>query len=88
MRKKLDPEGLGIILLNSFMEEFFPKEENPMPDLFSLVHYNGLTQSNLQGQVGFVVIKLIMLFINFNLDKVPNRGMCAARTELKSGERK
>lgn len=51
MKRKLDPENLGIILLNAFMEEFFPKEDNPMPDLFTLVHYNGLAQSNLNGQV-------------------------------------
>ncbi|RZC36356.1 protein FAM188A -like [Asbolus verrucosus] len=60
MRRKLDPENLGIILLSSFMDEFFPKEENPMPDLFSLAHYNGLAQSNLDGQVvaGAAVVEM------------------------------
>lgn len=51
MKKKLDSESLGIILLNAFMEEFFPKEETSTPDMFTLVHYNGLAQSNVNGQV-------------------------------------
>lgn len=51
MKKKLDSESLGIILLNAFMEEFFPKEESSTPDMFTLVHYNGLAQSNVNGQV-------------------------------------
>lgn len=51
MRKKLDSENLGIILLNAFMDEFFPKEESSTPDMFNLYHYNGLAQSNIDGQV-------------------------------------
>lgn len=51
MKKKLDSESLGIILLNAFMDEFFPKEESSTPDMFTLVHYNGLPQSNVSGQV-------------------------------------
>lgn len=51
MRRKLDSENLGIILLNAFMDEFFPKEESSTPDLFNLYHYNGLAQSNTGGQV-------------------------------------
>ncbi|XP_063930447.1 ubiquitin carboxyl-terminal hydrolase MINDY-3 homolog [Zophobas morio] len=61
MRKKLDPENLGIILLNSFMDEFFPKEDNPMPDLFSIVHYNGLAQSNLDGQIRYRIGECVLL---------------------------
>lgn len=51
MRKKLDSENLGIILLNAFMDEFFPKEESSTPDMFSLYHYNGLPHSNVHGRV-------------------------------------
>lgn len=51
MRKKLDSENLGIILLNAFMDEFFPKEESSTPDMFPLYHYNGLPHSNLHGRV-------------------------------------
>ncbi|XP_008194678.1 ubiquitin carboxyl-terminal hydrolase MINDY-3 homolog isoform X2 [Tribolium castaneum] len=61
MRKKLDPENLGIILLNSFMDEFFPKEDNPMPDVFSLVHYNSLAQSNLDGQIRYRIGECVLL---------------------------
>lgn len=42
MKKKLDSENLGIILLSSFMDEFFPEEKSSVPDTFSLLHYNGL----------------------------------------------
>lgn len=55
MRKKLDSENLGIILLNAFMDEFFPKEESSVPDMFTLFHYNGLANSNVNGQVSFRV---------------------------------
>lgn len=51
MKKKLDSENLGIILLHAFMDEFFPKEESSTPDMFTLIHYNGLAQSNVKGQV-------------------------------------
>lgn len=65
MKKKLDSESLGIILLNAFMDEFFPKEESSTPDMFTLVHYNGLPQSNVNGQVSF----LFITFYKINLPK-------------------
>lgn len=46
MRRKLDAENLGIILLSAFMEEFFPGCERGAPDTFTLHHYNGLARSN------------------------------------------
>lgn len=46
MLRKLDAEGLGIILLNAFMDEFFPEDERSMPDTFDLMHYNGIPGSN------------------------------------------
>lgn len=61
MKKKLDSESLGIILLNAFMDEFFPKEESSTPDMFTLVHYNGLAQSNINGQVQYHIGSAILL---------------------------
>ncbi|XP_055530438.1 ubiquitin carboxyl-terminal hydrolase MINDY-3 homolog [Wyeomyia smithii] len=53
MRKKLDPENLGIILLNEFMYEFFPTEKKSVPDTFDLLHYNGIPNSNCENRVRF-----------------------------------
>ncbi|XP_019875967.1 ubiquitin carboxyl-terminal hydrolase MINDY-3 homolog [Aethina tumida] len=61
MKKKLDEESLGIILLDAFMHEFFPKEESSTPDMFTLIHYNGLAQSNMNGQVQYHVGSAILL---------------------------
>lgn len=51
MRSRLDPENLGIILLNAFMNEFFPNEKKSTPDTFDLLHYNGIPYSNLHNRV-------------------------------------
>uniref|UniRef100_A0A182IXL8 Ubiquitin carboxyl-terminal hydrolase MINDY n=1 Tax=Anopheles atroparvus TaxID=41427 RepID=A0A182IXL8_ANOAO len=51
MRSRLDPENLGIILLNAFMNEFFPNEKKSTPDTFDLLHYNGIPHSNLNNRV-------------------------------------
>ncbi|KAJ8953722.1 hypothetical protein NQ314_007332 [Rhamnusium bicolor] len=61
MKKKLDSENLGIILLNAFMDEFFPKEESSTPDMFTLIHYNGLAQSNVSGYVQYHIGAAILL---------------------------
>lgn len=53
IRKKLDNENLGIILLNSFMDEFFPEEQCTCPDTFVLYHYNGLPRSNPENKVKY-----------------------------------
>lgn len=53
MRKKLDSENLGIILLASFMDEFFPEEPRMCPDMFVLYHYNGLQRSNPENRVKY-----------------------------------
>lgn len=53
MRKKLDPENLGIILMNAFLEEFFEEESPRFPDIFDLYHYNGIPNSNLHNQVKY-----------------------------------
>ncbi|XP_067862819.1 ubiquitin carboxyl-terminal hydrolase MINDY-3 [Heptranchias perlo] len=54
MKSKLDPEGLGIILLGTFLQEFFPEQESTIPDSFTVYHYNGLKQSNHTEKVMFV----------------------------------
>lgn len=53
MRRKLDSENLGIILLSAFMDEFFPGCERGAPDTFTLHHYNGLIRSNDGGRVAY-----------------------------------
>ncbi|XP_062900194.1 ubiquitin carboxyl-terminal hydrolase MINDY-3 isoform X1 [Mobula hypostoma] len=54
MKNKLDPEGLGIILLGTFLQEFFPEQESTIPESFTVYHYNGLKQSNHNEKVMYV----------------------------------
>lgn len=61
MTKKLDPENLGIILLNAFLEEFFPEEKSPMPDTFIVYHYNGLARSCPEGKVVYQEGQAVLL---------------------------
>ncbi|KAF5286567.1 hypothetical protein FQA39_LY16250 [Lamprigera yunnana] len=48
-------------LLNEFMDEFFPKEESSTPDMFQLIHYNGLARSNVKKQVQYHFGSAILL---------------------------
>lgn len=56
MLEKLDPEQLGIVTLNAFMEEFYPNH-NPDNILhsFALHHYNGLKRSCPDNKVSTVL---------------------------------
>ncbi|KAM9783062.1 ubiquitin carboxyl-terminal hydrolase MINDY-3 [Neosynchiropus ocellatus] len=54
VKGKLDPESLGIILLGPFLLEFFPEQDSGIPDSFTVYHYNGLKQSNLNERVEYV----------------------------------
>ncbi|TRZ03120.1 hypothetical protein DNTS_029901 [Danionella cerebrum] len=54
MKSKLDPEGLGIVLLSQFLLEFFPDQDSLIPDSFPVYHYNGLKQSNHNEKVSYV----------------------------------
>ncbi|XP_061810587.1 ubiquitin carboxyl-terminal hydrolase MINDY-3 [Nerophis lumbriciformis] len=54
VRRKLDPESLGIILLGPFLLEFFPGQDSGIPDSFPVYHYNGLKQSNHNERVEYV----------------------------------
>jgi len=59
MRGRLDPDGLGIVLLPQFLDEFYP-EERPGPDTFTLLHYNGLVRSG-GPEPGFVKGEAVIL---------------------------
>ncbi|XP_016994980.2 ubiquitin carboxyl-terminal hydrolase MINDY-3 homolog [Drosophila takahashii] len=61
MQKRLDPENLGIILLNAFMDEFFPLERRSTPDTFELMHYNGIPGSNENNRVRYYCGSAILL---------------------------
>lgn len=55
MRKKLDPDDFGIILLNAFMSEFFADEPDRLiPEHFTVYHYNGLKRSCPNRKVSFI----------------------------------
>ncbi|KPP62057.1 protein FAM188A-like [Scleropages formosus] len=54
MKTKLDPEGLGIVLLGPFLLEFFPDQDSGIPDSFPVYHCNGLKQSNHNEKVMYV----------------------------------
>jgi hypothetical protein len=48
MAEKLDPEQLGVITFNSFVDEFFPstsRTSDAIPS-FTVFHYNGLQRSS------------------------------------------
>uniref|UniRef100_A0A1A9X4J8 Ubiquitin carboxyl-terminal hydrolase MINDY n=1 Tax=Glossina brevipalpis TaxID=37001 RepID=A0A1A9X4J8_9MUSC len=61
MQRRLDPEGLGIILMNAFMDEFFPLEKRSTPDTFDLMHYNGIPGSNEGNKVRYSKGSAILL---------------------------
>ncbi|XP_008550911.1 ubiquitin carboxyl-terminal hydrolase MINDY-3 homolog [Microplitis demolitor] len=73
MRKKLDSESLGIILLASFMDEFFPEEPQTCPDTFPLLHYNGLPRSNPDNRIIYHTGDAVLLecTVNCILDSNP-----------------
>ncbi|XP_064647903.1 ubiquitin carboxyl-terminal hydrolase MINDY-3-like [Lineus longissimus] len=55
MQSKMDPEGLGIILLGVFLEEFFPElDREETPEKFLVYHYNGLERSCPDKQVKYL----------------------------------
>ncbi|KAI5713140.1 ubiquitin carboxyl-terminal hydrolase MINDY-3 homolog [Diaphorina citri] len=66
MRKKLDPDELGIILLSAFMDEFFGDPEKPPPDMFDIFHYNGLARSNYERKVMYRMAHCVLLECNIN----------------------
>ncbi|OCT75655.1 hypothetical protein XELAEV_18030839mg, partial [Xenopus laevis] len=62
MKTKLDPEGLGIILLGPFLVEFFLEQSSKVPESFTVYHYNGLRQSNHNEKVAYTEGTAVMGF--------------------------
>ncbi|XP_033103168.1 ubiquitin carboxyl-terminal hydrolase MINDY-3-like [Anneissia japonica] len=55
IKQKLDPDDYGIILLSSFMNEFFPDEPDRLiPVNFPVYHYNGLIRSCPESKVKYI----------------------------------
>ncbi|XP_054268276.1 ubiquitin carboxyl-terminal hydrolase MINDY-3 homolog [Macrosteles quadrilineatus] len=73
MKKRLDPDNLGIILLSAFMDEFFPEESISVPDTFTLFHYNGLPRSCPSNKVVYQEGSAVLLECNMKcvLDSNP-----------------
>uniref|UniRef100_A0A1B6M376 Ubiquitin carboxyl-terminal hydrolase MINDY n=2 Tax=Graphocephala atropunctata TaxID=36148 RepID=A0A1B6M376_9HEMI len=73
MKKKLDADNLGIILLSAFMDEFFPEETISVPDTFTLYHYNGLPRSCPNNKVVYQEGSAVLLECNMKcvLDSNP-----------------
>lgn len=69
----MDSENLGIILLASFMDEFFPEEPQTCPDTFVIYHYNGLRRSNVDNKVRYHKGQCVLLECNIKsiLDSNP-----------------
>jgi len=64
MLPKLDPDGLGVIMKRTFLEEFFPEEagDTRVQDTFTLFHYNGLDRRKLPEQgVHFIKGEAVVL---------------------------
>lgn len=81
MRKKMDPENLGIILQNAFLEEFFEEEISKCPDIFDLYHYNGIPNSNMHNQVKFRKGTAILLESNLQMCDSSNPMLTCLQTK-------
>ena len=67
IKSKLDPDDLGIILLNSFLDEFFPNcEPHFPPKAFLIYHYNGLSLSSNSGKVCYKIF-CVLCVLKFHL---------------------
>eukprot|EP00123_Amoebidium_parasiticum_P020571 comp5269_c0_seq1/m.1294 comp5269_c0_seq1/g.1294 ORF comp5269_c0_seq1/g.1294 comp5269_c0_seq1/m.1294 type:complete len:441 (-) comp5269_c0_seq1:92-1414(-) len=57
LKKRLDPDGLGVVLLTDFLNIVSPADPNApsarIPSHFELQHYNGLALSSKDGLLGF-----------------------------------
>lgn len=86
MQKRLDPEGLGIILLNAFMDEFFPLERRSTPDTFDLMHYNGIPGANEGNKVRYYKGSAILLESDLKSVCVSNPMLTCLQTKWPSIE--
>ncbi|XP_063777538.1 ubiquitin carboxyl-terminal hydrolase MINDY-3 isoform X2 [Pseudophryne corroboree] len=81
MKTKLDPEGLGIILLGPFLQEFFPEQGSKVPESFSVYHYNGLRQSNHNEKVTYYEGTAVMGFEDPRLQTDDTPIKCCLQTK-------
>lgn len=86
MKKKLDPDNLGIILLSSFMDEFFPEEQPSVPDTFTLYHYNGLMRSCPNNKVVYQEGSAVLLECNMKCVSDSNPMLTCLQTKWPSIE--
>eukprot|EP00079_Xenopus_tropicalis_P036320 XP_017950091.1 PREDICTED: protein FAM188A isoform X2 [Xenopus tropicalis] len=81
MKTKLDPEGLGIILLGPFLLEFFPEQSSKVPESFTVYHYNGLRQSNHNEKVAYIEGTAVMGFEDPRLQTDDTPVKCCLQTK-------
>ncbi|BES92101.1 unnamed protein product [Nesidiocoris tenuis] len=86
MRKKLDSENLGIILLSAFMDEFFPEEAVTIPDTFPVYHYNGLIRSCPHNKVVYQEGTAVLLETNMSSVLESNSMLTCLQTKWPSIE--
>ncbi|ODN03373.1 hypothetical protein Ocin01_03302 [Orchesella cincta] len=84
MKKKLDPESLGIVLLEGFMDEFFPNEPLRGPDTFTLYHYNGLCRPSSNTKIRYKEGNAILLESNLGAVSDENKILTCLQTKWPS----
>lgn len=60
MKTKLDPEGLGIILLGPFLQEFFPEQVINIALLLQSIVYSACLWDSLNTSIGITELFLII----------------------------
>ncbi|XP_022185626.1 ubiquitin carboxyl-terminal hydrolase MINDY-3 homolog [Nilaparvata lugens] len=86
MKKKLDGDNLGIILLSAFMDEFFPEQTPSAPDTFTLFHYNGISRSCPNGKVMYQEGNAVLLECNMKCVLESNPMLTCLQTKWPSIE--
>ncbi|XP_075222569.1 ubiquitin carboxyl-terminal hydrolase MINDY-3 homolog [Lycorma delicatula] len=86
MKKKMDADNLGIILLSAFMDEFFPEETPSVPDTFTLFHYNGLARSCPNNKVVYQEGSAVLLECNMKCVMESNPMLTCLQTKWPSIE--
>uniref|UniRef100_A0A1B6DPN6 Ubiquitin carboxyl-terminal hydrolase MINDY n=1 Tax=Clastoptera arizonana TaxID=38151 RepID=A0A1B6DPN6_9HEMI len=86
IKKKLDSDNLGIILLSAFMDEFFPEEKHLVPDTFNLFHYNGLARSCPNNKVVYQEGSAVLLECNMKCVSDSNPMLTCLQTKWPSIE--
>jgi len=84
MKRKLDPESLGIVLLEGFMDEFFPNEPLRGPDTFTLYHCNGLSLPSSHTKIRYKEGNAILLESNLGAVSDENKILTCLQTKWPS----